>query len=108
MRHNLETMSDMGALPRRLVAVGGGAKNPLWLQIVSDVSGLPQDVPERTIGASYGDAFMAGWRQASSPGRRLCNGSGQAGEAASAKRRSAAGLRRVLPGLSESLRVGQR
>src|SRR5688500_345527 len=60
VRHNLETMSAMGVPPKRLVAVGGGAKNPLWLQIVSDVSGLPQDVPERTIGASYGDAFMAG------------------------------------------------
>ena len=60
VRHNLETMSAMGAPPKRLVAVGGGARNPLWLQIVSDVSGLPQDVPERTIGASYGDAFMAG------------------------------------------------
>ena len=60
VRHNLETMSAMGAPPKRLVAVGGGAKNPLWMQIVSDVSGLPQDVPERTIGASYGDAFLAG------------------------------------------------
>ena len=60
VRHNLETMAAMGAPPRRLVAVGGGAKNPLWLQIVSDVSGIPQDVPERTIGASYGDAFIAG------------------------------------------------
>ncbi|MGI9255232.1 MAG: FGGY-family carbohydrate kinase [Thermomicrobiales bacterium] len=60
VRHNLETMEGMGALPKRLVAVGGGAKNPLWLQIVSDVSGLPQDVPEKTIGASYGDAFLAG------------------------------------------------
>jgi xylulokinase len=60
VRHNLETMSAMGAPPHRLVAVGGGAKNLLWLQIVSDVSGLPQDVPERTIGASYGDAFIAG------------------------------------------------
>ena len=60
VRHNLETMSALGAPPKRLVAVGGGAKNPLWMQIVSDVSGLPQDVPERTIGASYGDAFMAG------------------------------------------------
>jgi xylulokinase len=60
VRHNLETMSAMGAPPQRLVAVGGGAKNPLWLQIVSDVCGLAQDVPERTIGASYGDAFMAG------------------------------------------------
>jgi xylulokinase len=60
VRHNLEAMRGMGAEPRRLVAVGGGAKNPVWLQIVSDASGLAQDVPERTIGASYGDAFLAG------------------------------------------------
>jgi xylulokinase len=60
VRHNLETMAAMHAPPRRLVAVGGGAKNPLWLQIVSDVSGLPQDVPARTTGAAYGDAFVAG------------------------------------------------
>lgn len=68
VRHNLETMLEMGAPPRRLVAVGGGARNPLWLQIVSDVSGIPQDVPERTIGASYGDAFMAGLATGIVPG----------------------------------------
>jgi xylulokinase len=61
-------MAAMGAPPRRLVAVGGGARNPLWLQIVSDVSGLPQDVPERTIGASYGDAFIAGLATGIIPG----------------------------------------
>ena len=60
VRHNLETMAAMGAPPRRLVAVGGGAKNRAWLQIVSDAAGLPQAVPERTIGAAFGDAFLAG------------------------------------------------
>ena len=60
VRHNLETMAAMGAPLRRLVAVGGGAKNRLWLQIVSDACGLPQTVPERTIGAAYGDAALAG------------------------------------------------
>ncbi|MGI8476231.1 MAG: FGGY-family carbohydrate kinase [Thermomicrobiales bacterium] len=60
VRHNLETMAEMGATPTRLVAVGGGAKNRLWLQIVSDVTGVRQMVPERTIGACYGDAFLAG------------------------------------------------
>lgn len=60
VRHNLETMAAMQAPPRRLVAVGGGAQNRLWLQIVSDVSGLPQTVPVRTTGAAYGDAFLAG------------------------------------------------
>ena len=57
---NLAVMAEMGAEPRRIVAVGGGAQNDLWLQIVSDVSGRAQIVPERTIGASYGDAFLAG------------------------------------------------
>lgn len=59
-RHNLDVMTAMGAAPERLVAVGGGTRNPLWLQIVSDVTGLPQEVPARTIGASLGDAFLAG------------------------------------------------
>ena len=60
VRHNLETMREMGAEPERLVAVGGGARSRLWLQIVSDVTGLPQIIPERTVGACYGDAFLAG------------------------------------------------
>jgi xylulokinase len=60
MRHNLEVMRSTGAPVRRVAAVGGGAHNPLWLQIVSDVTGMPQDVAERTTGASFGDAFLAG------------------------------------------------
>ncbi len=60
-RHNLEVMGEMGAAPERLVAVGGGTKNALWLQVVSDITGIPQQIPERTIGASLGDAFMAGF-----------------------------------------------
>lgn len=60
VRHNVEALRDMGAPPRRLVAVGGGANNRLWLQIVTDITGTEQVVPERTIGASYGDAFLAG------------------------------------------------
>jgi xylulokinase len=61
LRHNIETMASIGALPRRLVAVGGGLKNPLWLQICSDVTGMPQEIPERTVGAAYGDAYLAGY-----------------------------------------------
>ena len=32
----------------------------LWLQVVSDICGIIQQVPEVTVGASYGDALMAG------------------------------------------------
>ncbi len=60
VRHNLEAIELAGGDSRRLVAVGGGTTGGLWTQIVSDVSGRPQDVPELTIGASYGDAKLAG------------------------------------------------
>lgn len=60
VRHNLETMAKAGSAPRRLVAVGGGTTGDLWTRIVSDVTGLPQDLPTVTVGASYGDArFVA-------------------------------------------------
>ncbi|MHA1553401.1 MAG: carbohydrate kinase, partial [Alphaproteobacteria bacterium] len=45
--------------PKRLLAVGGGTNNRIWLQTTSDVSGLDQIIRKKTIGASYGDAFLA-------------------------------------------------
>lgn len=59
VRHNVETMREAGADIRRIVAVGGGTQGQLWLQIVSDVTGLVQEVPRTTVGASYGAAFLA-------------------------------------------------
>jgi xylulokinase len=59
VRHNIETMGRAGALPRRVVAVGGGTQGDLWTQIVSNVTGLQQQVPAITIGASFGAAFLA-------------------------------------------------
>lgn len=60
IRHNLETFGEVGAAVKRVVAVGGGTKGRTWLQIVCDISGQEQLLPEVTIGASYGDAFLAG------------------------------------------------
>jgi xylulokinase len=59
VRHIFEYMRDAGGGGERLVAVGGGTKGGLWTQIVSDVTGRPQDLPEQTIGAAYGDALLA-------------------------------------------------
>ncbi len=60
INHHFEVLTEIGAKPREAVAVGGGTKNPLWLQIVSDITGVEQLVPAVTIGAAYGDAFLAG------------------------------------------------
>ncbi|MBN1838341.1 MAG: hypothetical protein JW820_20950, partial [Spirochaetales bacterium] len=58
IRHNLEGLEAAGAPPRRLVAVGGGVRNRLWLQISSDVLGR-ELVVQHTPGACYGDAALA-------------------------------------------------
>lgn len=59
IRHNLEMMSRESVEPQRLLAVGGGSRNALWMQMVCDIVGRELAVPEQQIGASYGDAFMA-------------------------------------------------
>ncbi|TCL61958.1 xylulokinase [Hydrogenispora ethanolica] len=60
IRHHLDILAEIGAAPETITAVGGGTKNPLWLQIVSDICGAAQQVPAVTVGAAYGDAFLAG------------------------------------------------
>ncbi len=59
VRHILEAMREAGGRSQRLVAVGGGTRGRLWTQIVSDVTGREQQLPEQTIGAAYGDALLA-------------------------------------------------
>lgn len=60
VRQHFDVMDEIGVKPDDVIAVGGGTKNPLWLQVVSDISGIPQRVPAVTFGASFGDAFLAG------------------------------------------------
>ncbi|MFP5021969.1 FGGY-family carbohydrate kinase [Pseudonocardia phyllosphaerae] len=59
VRHNLEVMREAGGDPKRLVAVGGGTQGGLWTRIVTDVTGLAQEIPEHTVGAAFGNAYLA-------------------------------------------------
>ena len=59
VRHNVEALRTAGASIERIVAVGGGTQGTLWPQIVSDITGLSQQVPTIAIGASYGVAYLA-------------------------------------------------
>jgi xylulokinase len=59
VRHLLSAYSEAGHAPRRVVAVGGGVHNPVWLQATSDICGIEQILPTHTIGASFGDAMLA-------------------------------------------------
>lgn len=57
--HIFETYAEAGAKPVRLMAVGGGIKNRIWLEATSNISGLKQILSEKMTGASYGNAFLA-------------------------------------------------
>ena len=59
VRHNLETMTESGASVASLISSGGGAAHPLWPQIVSDVTGLAQDVRAGSDRAAVGAALLA-------------------------------------------------
>jgi xylulokinase len=65
IRHNMDEIRSLQVPINRVIAVGGGVKNRLWLQSVSDICQLRQVIPEITIGASYGNAFLCalglGW-----------------------------------------------
>lgn len=57
--HVIDTFREIGQAPKRILAVGGGTKNPVWLQATSDIGRMDQIVNGITLGASYGDAFLA-------------------------------------------------
>src|SRR5690606_14151618 len=59
VRHHLDVLDEIRARPRRVVAVGGGTRGDLWPQVVSDVTGMVQELPRETVGASYGAALLA-------------------------------------------------
>lgn len=59
IRHNFEVMNECGCHISHVRSVGGGTKNRLWLQIISDVTNVPQSLNKVTFGACYGDAWMA-------------------------------------------------
>ena len=58
-RRIFETYEHAGLRARRIAAVGGGTRNPVWVQAVSDIAGRSQEIRQQRIGASYGDALLA-------------------------------------------------
>ena len=55
----LEAM-DAGTDVHTLILFGGGAKSPLWCQIIADVTRMRIRVPETAEAAGAGAAVMAG------------------------------------------------
>ncbi len=61
LRDNLELLMEAGLPPPREIRIsGGGAKSPLWRQILADVLQMDLHVVEVTEGAALGAALLAG------------------------------------------------
>lgn len=60
VKQHVDLFTAIGARPHTIKSVGGGTKNLVWIQAVSDISGVPQEIAPLTFGASYGDALLAG------------------------------------------------
>ncbi|MEA4933441.1 MAG: FGGY-family carbohydrate kinase [Lawsonibacter sp.] len=57
---HIDILKENGIGPLRILGVGGGTKNKAWMQMVADAMGESLHIPDVTVGASYGDALMAG------------------------------------------------
>ena len=54
VRHHVD-LSGLDA--RRIVAVGGGTRSPVWMQALADTTGLAVDVSAEPYGAAHGAAY---------------------------------------------------
>ena len=59
LRHNLEVAVAAGARVTELLATGGASRSPLWMQIKSDVTGLPVVVTANPDATPLGAAMLA-------------------------------------------------
>lgn len=59
VEQHLNALKENGLPIKKVMAVGGGAKNIPWMQMISDICGVTIHIAEVTTGAAYGDALMA-------------------------------------------------
>ena len=60
LKHHMDIAKSVGIRFSRMIAVNGGAKSRLWRQIVSDITGSPQEYVSMAPGAPFADAYVAG------------------------------------------------
>lgn len=59
MKDCYQTLKTLGIAPSSAVLIGGGAKAPLWRQIIADMLGIPLRTVE-DVDSSLGSAMLAG------------------------------------------------
>jgi sugar (pentulose or hexulose) kinase len=61
LRYGLDVLKQLGINPSEIRLVGGGAKSPLWRQMVADVFNCPVVCPESSEAGAVGAALQAMW-----------------------------------------------
>ncbi|MCQ4288449.1 xylulokinase [Pseudomonas stutzeri] len=61
LRYGLDLLRDSGIRSERIRLIGGGAKNPLWRQIIADVMATPLICTTHSEAAALGAAIQAAW-----------------------------------------------
>jgi xylulokinase len=56
----VEVFREMGVPVSDMMVTGGGAKSPLWRQMLADLYGCPVSIPSTNEGAALGAAILAG------------------------------------------------
>ena len=60
LKDSMELFAEMGLKPEHVIAAGGGARSPLWLQMQADIFGTPVRVVKTAEQVSLGAAMLAG------------------------------------------------
>jgi len=64
MNYGLQRLAELGMRPKEIRVTGGGAKSPIWRQIMADVFNVPVVAMVEDEGAALGGAIQAAWAQA--------------------------------------------
>ncbi|SHE55455.1 xylulokinase [Modicisalibacter ilicicola DSM 19980] len=74
LRYGLELLGELAESTSQIRLIGGGAKSPLWRQMVADITATPVICPQITDAAALGAAIQAAWcdRQANDSLDALC------------------------------------
>ncbi|HEX3731005.1 MAG TPA: xylulokinase [Opitutaceae bacterium] len=70
MNYGLLRLSALGVKAKEIRVTGGGAKSPLWRQIMADVFGVPVVGMREDEGAALGGALQAAWALDRREGRK--------------------------------------
>ncbi len=61
MNYGLRRLADMGVRAREIRLTGGGARSPVWRQLMADIFGVPVVKMVEDEGAALGAAIQAAW-----------------------------------------------